>query len=119
ARAGSSTGTAAVTVDVVVPVHCGLEEAAQCIESILSSPQEIAFELIVVNDAAPDPELHRWLRGQRDRQRIALLEQSTRQGFAAAVNRALALHPDRDTVVVHSDAQVADDWLDRLAGHAA
>jgi glycosyltransferase involved in cell wall biosynthesis len=108
-----------VTVDVVVPVHCGLEEAARCIESILSSPQRTAFELIVVNDLAPEPEVHRWLRAQRDRQRITLLEQAARQGFAAAVNRALGLHPDRDTVVVESDAEVANDWLDRLTAHAA
>src|SRR5262249_28066646 len=30
----------------------------------------------------------------------------------------LALHPDRDAVILHSDAFVANDWLDRLAYHA-
>lgn len=105
-----------MTLDVVVPVYRGFEAAARCIDSILSSPQRSEFELIVVDDATPEPELQRWLR---DRQRITLLRQATRQGFAAAVNRALALHPDRDAVVVHSDAEVASDWLDRLAAHAA
>ena len=45
--------------------------------------------------------------------------QPGRQGFAAAVNRAFGLHRDRDVVVLHSDAEVANDWLDRLARHAA
>ncbi len=42
-----------------------------------------------------------------------------RQGFAAAVNRAIGLHRDRDIVVLHSDAEVGTDWLDRLVRHAA
>jgi glycosyltransferase involved in cell wall biosynthesis/GT2 family glycosyltransferase len=106
-------------LDVIVPVYRGFQAVTRCIESILSSAQRIEFELIVVDDATPEPELERWLREQRDRKRITLLQQATRQGFPAAVNRALALHRDRDAVVVHGDAEVANDWLDRLAAHAA
>jgi len=107
------------TVDVIVPVYRGLATAARCIESVLSIPQQVPFELIAVDDACPEPELARWLREQRDRRRLTLLEQPAAEGFSAAVNRALALHPDRDAVVLHSDVEVANDWLDRLAAHAA
>ena len=105
-------------VDVIVPVYRGLEAVRRCVESVLSFPQVTAFELIVVDDASPEPELVRWLRDAGDRHRITLLQQSSRGGFSAAVNRALALHPDRDAVVLHGDVQVANDWLDRLAAHA-
>ena len=108
-----------MTLDVIVPVYRGLQVVRRCIESVLSTPQQVPFELIIVDDACPEPELVRWLREQRDRRRITLLQQPVRQGFSAAVNRALALHRDRDAVVLHGDVEVANDWLDRLAAHAA
>jgi GT2 family glycosyltransferase/glycosyltransferase involved in cell wall biosynthesis len=111
------------TIDVIVPVYRGVEATRRCIESILSSAssikQETAFELIVVNDACPEPELVRWLREHAERSRLTLIEQPLRKGFAAAVNRAIALHPERDVVVLHSDAEVANDWLDRLVAPAS
>src|SRR5439155_9965202 len=36
-------------------------------------------------------------------------------GFVQSVNRGMALHPDRDVVLLNSDTEVANDWLDRLA----
>ena len=107
-----------MTIDVVVPVHRGFEAVRRCIGSVLASKQHVPFELIVVDDASPEPDLARWLRGERDQKRITLLQQPARAGFAAAVNRALELHPDRDAVVLHGDTEVANDWLDRLARHA-
>jgi GT2 family glycosyltransferase len=108
-----------VPIDIVVPFYRGAEALRRCIDSVLGTPQQTPFELIVVNDTSPETELVRWLREQAERRRITLLEQPSRQGFAAAVNRAQALHRDRDVVVLHSDAEVANDWLDRLATHAA
>ena len=77
--------------------------------------------MIVVNDASTDAALVEWLRSLADRRRITLVEQSTAQGVAAALNRAIALHRglDRDVVIVRSECEVAGDWLDRLARHAA
>jgi len=107
-------------VDVIVPAYRGADDVRRCIESVLSASQaQTRFELIVVDDACPDPELARWLRAERDRQRLTLLEQPSRDGFAIAVNRALALHPDRDAVLLAGDVEVAGDWLDRLAAHAS
>lgn len=119
ARQARIVGEPIVTiVDVVVPVYRGAESAKRCVESVLTSPQRHPFELIVVDDGSPEPELSRWLREQAASGRLTLVVQAQRQGFAAAVNRAIALHPDRDLVVLHSDAEVANDWLDRLRAHA-
>lgn len=107
-----------IVVDVVVPVFRGAESARRCIECVLTSTQRQPFELIVVDDGSPEPELSRWLREQAASGRLTLLVQAQRQGFAAAVNRAIALHFDRDLVVLHSDAEVANDWLDRLHAHS-
>jgi GT2 family glycosyltransferase len=69
---------------------------------------------VVVNDATQEVELARYLRDLADRGHATLIEQPVHQGYAAALNRAFALHRDRDVVVLQSDAEVANDWLDRL-----
>ena len=107
-----------MTVDVIVPVYRGADSVRRCIESVLAFPQGTPFELIVIDDGSPEPELVRWLREQADRGRVTLLQQAARSGYAAAVNRGFALHRDRDCVLLHGDVEVAGDWLDRLAGHA-
>jgi glycosyltransferase involved in cell wall biosynthesis/GT2 family glycosyltransferase len=106
-------------VDVIVPVHRNLGTTRRCIESVLASANRARFELVVVNDATPEPELTRYLRELKERGHATLIEQPSRQGYAAAVNRAFALHRDRDAVVLQSDAEVVGDWLDRLAAHAS
>lgn len=105
-------------VDIVVPVYRGVDATRRCLDSVLASSPRAAFEVIVVNDASPEPELTRYVRELAEQGRVTLLEQLSHQGYAAAVNRAFALHRDRDTVLLHSDAEVAGDWLDRLARHA-
>ncbi len=101
-------------VDVIVPVYRNLEATRRCIESILASSCRTSYELVVVNDATPEVELARYLRELSDRGHATLIEQPVHQGYAAALNRAFALHRDRDVVVLQSDAEVANDWLDRL-----
>jgi GT2 family glycosyltransferase/glycosyltransferase involved in cell wall biosynthesis len=105
-------------IDIIVPVYRGTEATRRCIESVLSATPRTPFELVVINDACPEPDLVRWLREQAEHSRLTLIDQAQRQGFAAAVNRAAALHPDRDLVILHSDAEVANDWLDRLVAPA-
>ena len=102
------------TVDVIVPVYRNLEVVRRCIESVLGSSCRTPHELVLVNDGTPEPELARYLRDLGERGLAILIEQPSRQGYAAAVNRAFALHRDRDVVVLQSDAEVANDWLDRL-----
>jgi len=104
-------------IDIIVPGFGGAEATRRCVESVLSCDQRTPFELIVVNDACPDAELARWLRKLAG-PRMTVIEQTLRGGFAAAVNRAAALHPERDMVVLHGDVEVANDWLDRLIAPA-
>lgn len=106
-------------VDVIVPVYRGLEDTQRCIRSVLAHAQQADWQLIVINDCSPEPELTFWLREVAQGQpRITLLENAHNLGFVATVNLGMALHPQRDVVLLNSDAEVANDWLDRLA-HAA
>jgi GT2 family glycosyltransferase len=101
-------------IDVVIPVYRGLAQTRRCIESVLAARQEVPFEVVVVDDASPDPEIPRWLDELAAAGRITLLRNASNAGFVRSVNRAMGLHGDRDVVLLNSDTEVANDWLDRL-----
>jgi GT2 family glycosyltransferase/glycosyltransferase involved in cell wall biosynthesis/2-polyprenyl-3-methyl-5-hydroxy-6-metoxy-1,4-benzoquinol methylase len=105
-------------VDVIVPVYAGLAETQACIESVLNAPVTVPFELVVIDDCGPEPALREWLRGLAEQGRLTLLENAENQGFVGSVNRGMALHDDRDVILLNSDTEVANDWLDRLRAAA-
>ncbi len=101
-------------VDVVVPVYRGRLETLRCLLSVLSAKVAVAYELIVINDASPDPVLSAALRQLASAGLISLIEQPTNQGFVKTANLGLALHPERDVLLLNADTEVYDGWLDRL-----
>lgn len=106
-------------VDIVVPVHGALPALKRCIDSVHAARNATSYELVVIDDGNSEPELAHYLHDLRAQRRATVVTQPLRQGYAAAVNRAVALHRERDVVVLQSDAEVANDWLDRLHAHAA
>lgn len=107
-------GVAYATVDVVMPVYGGRAMALQAIDSVLGAATRQAFELVVVDDASPDPLLCSELQALAEAGLITLMENERNVGFVGAVNRGVALHPGRDVVLLNSDVRVFGDWLDRL-----
>lgn len=107
-------------VDVIVPVYRGLEDTQRCILSALESGNKVPFRLIVINDASPEPEVTQWLREVQAMhpERIELLENPENLGFVGTVNRGMALNASHDVLLLNSDAEVANDWLDRLQAAA-
>ena len=105
----------AAAVDVIVPVYRGLDDTRRCIESALAASCRTPFRLVVINDASPEPEVTDWLRSLQDRDpRLVLLENEANLGFVGTVNRGMALSQSGDVVLLNSDAEVANDWLDRM-----
>ena len=102
-------------VDIIVPVYRGIEDTRRCLESVLSAPGQTAWRLIVINDCSPEPEVTQWLRefAKRDA-RITLMENGENLGFVATVNRGMSLSRDNDVLLLNSDTEVANDWLDRI-----
>lgn len=102
-------------VDVIIPVYQDLAVTHRCLDSVLGHRQQRPHEVIVIDDASPDSDLVRYLDDLAAAGRITLLHNPVNQGFVATANRGLALHPDRDVVLLNSDTEVTSDWLDRLA----
>ena len=101
-------------IDVIIPVYKGLQQTRRCIESVLASRQAETFQIIAVDDASPDADIRTYLDGLAAGKRIVLLRNARNLGFVQSVNRGMSLHRDRDVVLLNSDTEVANDWLDRL-----
>ena len=101
-------------IDVIIPVHKGAAATRRCIASVLAGASVAHFETIAVDDASPVPEIVGYLDDLASDGRITLLRNERNLGFVQSVNRGMAAHPDRDVVLLNSDTEVANDWLDRL-----
>lgn len=101
-------------VDVIVPVYKGRAETLRCLLSVLTAPCQTPFALIVIDDASPDQELSQELRELAQKNLFTLLANEQNLGFVRTVNRGMALHEDRDIVLLNADTEVYGNWLDRL-----
>ncbi|MBL0125815.1 MAG: glycosyltransferase [Betaproteobacteria bacterium] len=102
-------------IDIIIPVYRGVAETRACIESVLAASNIHPVEIVVVDDASPQAEIAEYLDELANSHRINLLRNEINRGFVASVNRGMSLHADRDVVLLNSDTEVADGWLDRLA----
>jgi len=102
------------TVDVIVPVYMGQIETLCCLHSILAANDSTPYELIVINDASPDIELINKVKLLAATGLFTLITNKTNQGFVNTVNTGMALHQDRDVVLVNSDTELYNNWLERL-----
>jgi GT2 family glycosyltransferase/glycosyltransferase involved in cell wall biosynthesis len=107
-------GSGSPVVDVVVPVYKGRIETLRCLYSVLTARAETPFELVVIDDASPDPVLADDLRRLAGGGLFTLLSNHASLGYVHSVNRGMALHGDRDVILLNSDTEVYDGWLDRL-----
>ena len=101
-------------IDVIIPVYAGAAQTRRCIESVLASRQVEPFETMVVDDASPEPAIASYLDELARDGRITLIRNQSNIGFVQSVNRGMSLHAERDVVLLNSDTEVANDWLDRL-----
>lgn len=105
-------------IDVIIPVYGGVEQTRRCIASVLTHKQSAAHEVVVIDDASPEPAIVGYLDDLAREGRISLHRNESNLGFVRSVNRGMALHGDRDVVLLNSDTEVANDWLDRLRAAA-
>ncbi|MFM0113507.1 glycosyltransferase [Paraburkholderia nemoris] len=108
----------AVTVDVVIPVYRGLDETRKCIESVLKAHCAANMRVIVIDDASPEPAVSAYLDSLPQTPAFKVMRNEVNLGFVKTVNRGMRLEPANDIVLLNSDTEVADGWLDRLVWHA-
>ncbi|MEZ5541715.1 MAG: glycosyltransferase [Pseudomonadota bacterium] len=111
-QVGSSA--AVPVVDVVIPVYKGYAETLNCIYQVLNAENSAAYELVVINDRSPDDKLVAKLRELAGSGLISYRENDENLGFVKTVNLGMALHEDRDVILLNADTEVYRDWIDRL-----
>lgn len=102
---------------IIIPVYRDQARVKACLDSVLASlPQNSArSEIIVIDDASPEPALAAWLSTLAATGRITLLRNDFNLGFIETVNRGLRQHAGHDAVLLNADTLVHGDWMDRLA----
>lgn len=105
-------------VDVIVPCYLGEAETVGCLNSLLKSGLDQPMEIIVVDDASPEPRISEYLRQLAAGGEVTLIRNTRNRGFVRSVNDAIDLHPSRDVALLNSDTVAPPGWLDRLVAVA-
>jgi GT2 family glycosyltransferase len=105
-------------VDVVIPVYGGHDETVACIESVIRAVDKTRREIVVVDDQGPDLRLRTALAAYAEAGAITLVVNPANLGFPGAANAGMALHPDRDVILLNADTLVPSGWIDRLRAAA-
>ena len=107
------------TVEIVVPIYGNLELVQRCVRSVLATRGTGAWHLTLIDDASPGADVRAWLREfAQDHPGVTVLENARNLGFVQTVNLGMRLGGRRDMVLLNSDTEVANDWLDRLQAAA-
>ena len=108
----------AAVVDIVLSVEGDIDALHRSVESILASANATPFHVIVVAGARSSGDPGVSLRDIAAHAHATLLPADRNASDAQTLERALALHRDRDVVLMAPGAEVHGNWLDRLALHA-
>ena len=113
------TETALDRLDIIIPVYRGEMAVRRCLDSVLASKAMEIADLVIINDASPEPGVTAFLDELATKQSITLINHDINQGFVTSVNAGAALNPQRDFVILNADTEVAGDWLHRLRQYGA
>ncbi len=102
------------SIDIIIPVYDAYEDFKRCIESILSTDNNIDYNIIVVEDKSKDERIKSYLRYiESSVDNIRVISNSTNKGFIKSVNTA-ALRSKKDLIILNSDTVVTNHWLDEV-----
>ncbi|MBP3040858.1 glycosyltransferase [Bacillaceae bacterium Marseille-Q3522] len=103
------------TADILVPIYNSYEETKNCIESILQHTAAGTYQLYLLDDHSPDPEIEKLTSYYAEKYKhIFSIRNEKNLGFPANVNNGFRQSAN-DAVVLNSDTLVTDGWLQALA----
>ena len=104
------------TVDIIIPVHNALEHAQRCLRSLVAVTKP-PFRAIVIDDGS-DHETQVWLKAFTNENEMELIRHDSATGYTISVNEGIRSSDSRFVVLLNSDTQVTEGWLDGLVAAA-
>lgn len=110
--APAGAAAAPAKVSVVIPVYGHARFIERCIRSALEQTWD-PVEVIVIDDASPDPEVSRILDSLAGAKRIKILRNERNMGICHTQNRALAATDGQIIAFLDCDDYLAPDALEK------
>ena len=101
-------------VSVLVPVFGGRDATQACLEALAAQACHPRPEVIVVDDACPDPALSASVAARCRREGWHYLRHAENAGFASAINRGASRARGRHLLLLNADAILPPDAIARL-----
>jgi GT2 family glycosyltransferase len=106
-------GEAAASPVIIIPVYNAVQDADACIRSVLRHRHNIG-QLIVIDDASPDPAVRQKLAKYSSHPSVTILRNEQNEGFTRTINRGIEAAGQADVVLLNSDTVVTPRWLVNL-----
>lgn len=100
-------------VSIIVPVYNAASDLKICIERLVKYTND-NIDIILIDDASPDPEIQLILNEAKSYENIRIFENKINLGFTRTINRGIELAGENDVVFLNSDARVTPKWLEGL-----
>jgi GT2 family glycosyltransferase len=109
-------------LSIIIPIYRGVEITHACIASVLAHRNAATDQLILINDASPEPMMAAMLLSCTQLPNTVVLSNPKNLGFVRSVNRGLGVAAGADVVLLNSDTVVHAGGFEELkrvaAGHA-
>ena len=100
-------------IEIIIPVFNAPKYTSRCIKSILSSKSNVEYKIIIIDDYSNE-ETKDILNKYQNDERFLILKNKENKGYTKSVNIGIKNSKSPFLVVLNSDTEVADYWLDRL-----
>jgi GT2 family glycosyltransferase len=106
-------------VAVIIPVYGTATDTRRCIESVIHSTNLTSHEVIIINDCSPESEVDTLMNTYVGKySHVQILKNKKNLGFEKSVNRGMKQAGEADVILLNSNTEVANNWLDRLIHQA-
>lgn len=95
---------------IIIPVHNNLDLTTQCLSSILSHTQEVAYEVILVDDGSTDGTAE-FVASVKN---LRVVSHPSSLGYLRSTNAGAALARSPYLVFLNNDTEVRPGWLPAL-----
>ena len=102
-------------VDIIVCVHNALEVVSRCLESIVAKTLP-PYHVVLIDDGSDAPTAE-FLVSFAETHGATLVRHETAKGYTLAANAGLRASSAPFCVLLNSDTEVTEGWLDRLVDY--